>query len=166
MINIISDSSLEIESFVQEVDVAKISLTNPVKITFDALGEENFTGKVIYIEPAETIVDGVANFKIKVGLEKIEPRLKSGLTANLTIATITKENVLILPQFAVIENDKGTFVKKYKTSLPLDAKVSAGDKNLEEIEIKTGIYSGDGMVEITSGLTESDIVANIGLKTN
>ncbi|MEK7629000.1 MAG: efflux RND transporter periplasmic adaptor subunit [Patescibacteria group bacterium] len=166
LINIISDSSLEIESFVQEVDVAKISLTNPVKITFDALGEENFTGKVIYIEPAETIVDGVANFKIKVGLEKIEPRLKSGLTANLTIATITKENVLILPQFAVIENDKGTFVKKYKTSLPLDAKVSADDKNLEEIEIKTGIYSGDGMVEITSGLTESDIVANIGLKTN
>ena len=70
MINIISDSSLEIESFVQEVDVAKISLTNPVKITFDALGEENFTGKVIYIEPAETIVDGANNFKIKVGLEK------------------------------------------------------------------------------------------------
>lgn len=166
LVNIISESSLEIESFVPEIDVAKISLGNTVNITFDALGEENFAGKVIYIEPAETIVDGVANFKIKVGLEKAEPRLKSGLTANLTIATITKENVLILPQFAVIENDKGTFVKKYKTSLPLDAKVSADDKNLEEVEIKTGIYSGDGMVEIISGLAEGDAVANIGLKTN
>ena len=66
LINIISDSSLEIESFVQEVDVAKISLTNPVKITFDALGEENFTGKVIYIEPAETIVDEQLILKLKL----------------------------------------------------------------------------------------------------
>lgn len=166
LINIISDSSLEIESFVPEVDVAKISLANPVKITFDALGEENFAGKVIYIEPAETVVDGVANFKIKVALEKLEPRLKSGLTANLTIATLTKENVLILPQFAVIENDKGTFVKKYKQSIALDTKVSADDKNLEEVEIKTGIYSGNGNVEILSGLNEGDAIANIGLKTN
>ncbi len=166
LINIISDSSLEIEAYVPEVDVAKISLLNPVNITFDALGEENFTGKVIYIEPAETAIDGVTNFKIKVGLEKTEPRLKSGLTANLTILTITKENVLVVPQFAVIENDKGTFVKKYKQTVALDAKVSTEDKNLEEVEIKTGIYSDNGMVEVISGLSEGDAVANIGLKTN
>ncbi|MDP3764398.1 MAG: efflux RND transporter periplasmic adaptor subunit [bacterium] len=166
LINIISDSSLEIESFIPEVDVAKISLANTVKITFDALGEEGFLGKVIYIDPAETVVDGVANFKVKIALEKAEPRLKSGLTVNLTIQTLTKENVLILPQFAVLENDKGTFVKKYKKVLPLNAKVSADDKNLEEVEIKTGIYSGDGNVEIISGLNAGDAVATIGLKTN
>ena len=41
----------------------------------------------------------------------MDARLKSGLTANIDIQTKQKDNVLILPQYAILQNDQGTFVE-------------------------------------------------------
>jgi multidrug efflux pump subunit AcrA (membrane-fusion protein) len=57
----------------------------------------------------------------------------------------------LLPQFAIIENDDGTFVRRPDGS---------------EVPVTTGIRSQDGMVEIISGLAAGDQVVNIGLKSS
>ena len=103
------------------------------------------------MEPAEIGVVGVADDKIAVIEPKADGRLKGGLTANLSIETVRKENVLILPQFAIIENDQGTFVRKAGA-------VSA------DIPVRIGIRSQDGRVEVVSGVTEEEEVLNIGFK--
>ncbi len=154
LVSIISEDNLEIEANVPEVDIGQVTAGNPVQITLDALPGEHFSGKVFYIDPAETVVDGVVNFKVKINFDRVDPRIKSGLTANLAIETKRKEGVLILPQFAVIENDKGTFVKKFEVGI------------IAEIPVVIGIRSRDGNVEIVSGLSEGDAVVNIGAKTS
>jgi len=153
IVTVMSDGDFEITANVPEVDVGKLALGNKVSITLDSYSGEVWTGVVSYIEPAETIVDGVVNYKIKVNFDKNDSRLKSGLTANLTIETIRRDNVLILPQYAIIENDKGSFVEK-----------SLGNNKTEEVAVKIGIRSQDGMVEIISGVNEGDKVQNVGLK--
>jgi HlyD family secretion protein len=147
---VISDQSLEIEANVPEVDVSKVAVGNAVAVTIDALPGETMPATVAFIDPAETIIDGVVNFTIKVLFTVSDMRLKSGLTANLDIESQRRSDVLLLPQFAIIENDDGTFVRRPDGS---------------EVPVTTGIRSQDGMVEITSGLAVGDQVVNIGLKS-
>ncbi len=149
--SLLADEGYEIEANVPEVDIGRIAKDNVVHITFDAFPQEKFEGNITLIDPAETIVDGVANYKITVIVPIANGRLKSGLTANLSIETVHKENILILPQFAIVENDQGTFVRK------------AGATTVD-IPVQIGIRSQDGRVEMISGVQEGDEVLNIGFK--
>ncbi len=152
VVSIMGINSLEVEAYVAEADVAKLTVGDPVSMTFDALPGENFTGKVFSIDPAETVLNGVANYKIKVSFDKMDPRFKSGLTANLTIETERKDGVLVAPQFAIIQNDQGTFATK----------VVNGKE--EQVPIILGIQDQNGNAEVVSGLSEGDQVLNVGLK--
>lgn len=152
LVAVISDQALEIEVNVPEVDIGKISLGNRVVVTVDALPGEQLSAHVAFIDPAETIIDGVVNFKVQMLLEKPDSRLKSGLTVGLDIEAQHKDGVLLLPQFAIVENDHGTFVKKREGS------------SSTEVPVRLGIRSQDGNVEILSGVSEGDEVENIGIK--
>lgn len=152
LISIISAGNLQIEANIPEVDIGKVMVGNPVRITLDAFPGEEFSGRVTYIDPAETIIDGVVNFRLTIVFNSADPRLKSGLTSNLNILTLTKSDVLILPQYAILEYDKGVF-----------ARVQSG-KTTKEIPIVIGIRGQDSSVEIISGLNEGDEVLNVGFK--
>ena len=153
LVSIISQSNLEIEANVSEVDIGKIAVGNSVNMTMDAFPGENFTGKVFYVDPAETVGNGVVNYKIKISFDKADERLKSGLTSNLEIKTISKSGVIILPQYAILQNDQGTFVE-----------ILEGNA-VKQIPVVLGIQDEKGNVEVLSGVSEHEQVLNIGLKT-
>ena len=92
MVSLIADNSLEVDADVPEIDIGKISTGDTVSMTLDAFPGETFTGKVFYIDPAETILSGVVDYLVKVSFDKNDPRVKSGLTANLDITTETENN--------------------------------------------------------------------------
>lgn len=150
--SVISQGNLEIEVQVPEVDIGRVVVGNTVDITVDAFPGEKFTGKVAYIDPAETIIDGVVNYKATVLFDNEDERLRSGLTVNLFIQTVFIEDAIVIPQFTVIEKDEGTFVQK--------------DVNGERVETKItiGVRGEGGMLEVTSGLSKGDTIYNIGLK--
>ncbi|HBW56192.1 TPA: hypothetical protein DEF58_03115, partial [Candidatus Azambacteria bacterium] len=57
-------SIYEIEAFIPEVDIAKIKISDSAKVTLDAYGKDvAFDAKVVMINPAETMVEGVATYK-------------------------------------------------------------------------------------------------------
>ena len=153
LISVMTDSGFEVDAYVPEVDIGKLAVGDPVSMTFDAFPGETFTGTVFYINSAETVVSGVVDYLVKISFTKPDPRVKSGLTVNCTITAETKSGVLVLPQYAVLQNDQGTFVKT------LDAK-----KNPVEQPVTLGIQDDQGNVEIASGVTEGEQVINIGLK--
>src|SRR3989344_3863468 len=105
-------------------------------------------------QKGDTIVDGFTNYKIKISFDAKDPRIKSGVTANLDIETLRKPNTLTLPQFGIVERDEGKFVRKLVNG------------EVKEFPITAGIRSSDGYVEILSGVSEGDEVLNAGLKTN
>lgn len=151
--SVISNDNLEVDAFVPETDIGKVAVGNTVSMTFDAFHGETFGGKVFYIDPAETVVSGVVEYKIKVSFDKPDGRIKSGLTANLTIKTKTNPNTLILPQYAVIQNVSGTFVEVLQNGSP------------KQIPVTLGIRDQEGNVEIANGVTEGQQVVNVGLKS-
>jgi HlyD family secretion protein len=152
VVSLIADNSLEVDAEVPEVDIGKISVGDSASMTFDALPDETFTGKVFYVDPAETIISGVVDYLVKVSFDKSDPRIKSGFTANLDITTQTDANALILPQYAILQNASGTFVE------------TLANGAVVQVPVILGISDENGNVEVVSGTTEGENVINIGLK--
>jgi len=152
LVTLISDKQFEVEANVPESDIGRVAVGQDVRITFDALVGKDFVGKVATIDPAETIVDGVVNFKLRVALGK-DGGVRSGMTANLVIEALKKENVLIVPQVAVIENDQGMFVKRVQP-----------DGSVEQVGITIGARGKDGDVEVLSGVIEGDVLVDTSIK--
>ncbi len=148
-IYMLSESKLEISVDISESDIIKIKKGDPVEISLDALSsDQKLYGTVYDIDPAETVIQDVTYYKTKIAFEipnELEESIKPGMTTNVIIKTKEKENVLLIPSRAIIDkNGDGQFVRILENNIP------------KEVQIKTGIYGDDGMVEIISGLQEND----------
>lgn len=100
--SVISAGSYEIDSYIPEVDIARIKVGNSAKVTLDAYGNDVvFDATVISIDPGETITEGVATYLTKFHFSKPDARIKPGMTANIDIVSASHENALSLPQRAI-----------------------------------------------------------------
>ncbi len=152
LVSVASDN-FKVEAFVPEVDVAKIAVGNSATITLDAYGSGvSFSAHVVKIDPAETVIDGVSTYKTALEFDTRDERVRSGMTANTTIATATRENCLTIPQRAVYEKNGKKFVR-----------VRVGGIASEEREVTVGIRGTNGDIEILSGLKEGDTVLATGI---
>lgn len=150
-VSIIANAKFEVEASVPEVDIAKVKINNSADITLDAYGDAVvFKASVVSIEPAETMVEGVATYKAKLQFTEEDARIKSGMTANVVIFTNKRDNVLIIPQRAFIEQDGRQFVKILQNN---------GRKpEIKETAVTAGLRGSDGDMEIISGVSEGDKV--------
>ncbi|MDP2638976.1 MAG: efflux RND transporter periplasmic adaptor subunit [Candidatus Azambacteria bacterium] len=153
----ILSTAYKIEANIPEADIAKVKIGNSAKVTLDAYGkDEIFDAKVSAIDPAETIIEGVATYKTTLYFVSTNKPVKSGMTANIDILSVAKDGVIAIPQRAVISRNGEKFVRIY------DASIQEG--NISEIKVTTGIRGSDGNIEIIEGLKEGDKVVTIDSK--
>jgi len=153
LVSIMGVGGYEVDAGVSETDIGKVVLGDKVSMTLDAFPNETFSGSVFYIAPAETNTNGVISYQIKISFAKMDARFKSGLTANIDIQTKQKDNALILPQYAILQNDQGAFVE------------TVSNNKIIQNPVTLGIEDQKGNVEIISGVSEGEQVLNIGLKS-
>lgn len=150
MVGLISQNNFEIEIFIPELDIADLKIGDQAKIVLDAYPEIEWQAEVIQIDPAETVIEGVATYKTILQFKEEDGRIKPGLTADIDIVTNQKDNVFSVPFRAIIEKQD----KKYLRI------ITNKNKKLEyqEIEVITGLRGSEGEIEISSGLNEGDEV--------
>lgn len=146
-VSMISGGAFQIESYVPEVNIALIQVGNKAIITLDAYGTNApFPATVLSIDPASTLRDGVSTYRIVLEFLDTDERIKSGMTANVTITTLEKEQALSVPE-GLVEYRNG---KQY---------VRLADGELSrEVEVEVGESSSLGYIEILSGLQVGDRV--------
>jgi RND family efflux transporter MFP subunit len=138
-----------IESNVPESDIAQIKLGQTAEITFDALSEDDlFSGEVVEIEPASTVIQDVVYYKVKFKLNNFDQQLKAGMSCDIEVKIDEREDVLAIAQRAVEKDESGRSV----------VKILSENGQVEQIEVKIGLKDDGGMVEIISGLKEGDEV--------
>jgi HlyD family secretion protein len=143
-------SSLHLEANVSEADIAVVAPNQSVDVTFDALGvSRHFTATVQTVNPASVVVSGVVNYKVTALISGEVTEIKPGMTANMTIQVARKENVLAVPQQAIVSHDRKQYVRVVD-----DIK----QKTYHEVEVQTGITADGGVVELLSGLTEGQTI--------
>lgn len=147
IISLISQGQFEIEASVPEVNITLVKIGDAAAITLDAYGSDvPFAAHVASVDPAETIVDGVSTYTVRLHFDTPDPRIKSGMTANVQITTEKKLDSIAVPQGAVFAEDGKKFVQLKKGEI------------VEKVQVETGIVSSLGYIEITSGLNEGDRV--------
>jgi HlyD family secretion protein len=138
---------------IPEIDVARVSANTPVSINLDAYGPDvQFAGTLTTINPAETIVDGVPVYEGTVLFTDRDERIRSGMTATVTIKIGEKNGVIAIP---------GSYIREDKVARKFYVQIVDADNKTSEREIKPGIRGSDGMTEILSGINTGEIVSEI-----
>jgi len=150
-VSMVSNARYEIDALVSEADIAKILIGAEAGVTLDPFGGENFNAIVIAIDPAETVVNNIGAYGIKLQFAKDDSRIKSGMTANIFITTGVRKAVLALPASAIITSGADKFVF-----------VDNGSPQPVKTAVTVGITGEDGRVEIVSGLKAGDKVVTYG----
>ena len=132
---------------IYEEDIVRVKTGNKVGITLSYFSDKAFEGEVISIDPAEKLVEGIVYYKVTIDFKNPPQEIKPGMTADIIIKTVSRENVLIIPEEAVERKDGKVMVQ-----------VLNGE-TLEEREIEIGLIGSDDMVEVISGLTEGEEIA-------
>jgi HlyD family secretion protein len=141
--------NLHAEAAVSEANIASLQVGQEIDYTFDALSpDQHFTGKVLTINPASTVISGVVNYLVKGSFDNV-PNIKPGMTANMTILVAKKDNVLSVPSTAVINKNNKYYVRVVDDSQK---------KTYHEVEVKTGLQADGGLVEIVSGLSDGQSI--------
>ncbi len=148
VITLLGKGDYEIEVLISETDIVKVKLQDKVTISLDAYNDENiFYGQVSSIDPAETVIQDVIYYLVKIKFDEYIAEIKSGMTANITITTNQKKNVIVIPSRAIV--DQGSKGKIVKLLI---------DKQVKEQKIITGIRGDNGDIEVLDGLRAGDVL--------
>lgn len=94
-------SKIQIEAQVNEADIGNIATGNPVTFTVDAYPDRSFTGTVEQVRLAAAIIQNVVTYTVIITSKNEDRRLYPGMTANATIETGVREDVLKVPNEAL-----------------------------------------------------------------
>lgn len=147
LISMQSDGIFQIETYIPEVAIAGVAVGNSSTTTLDAYGlSVEFPATVVAVDPAETLRDGVPTYKTTLAFIKPDPRIRSGMTANVIIETGVLQNAIVIPSGAIVQNDGVSYVSVVKNN------------TVESRIITTGPSPALGQAYVLSGLSEGDVI--------
>jgi HlyD family secretion protein len=147
-------SVMQAEIYVDETDVASVSIGQPAVVTLDAMPGVEFASEVSAVgympaSETDTVSSEATEFEVILDLVDVDVRLRPGMTASAEITTAVRENVVTCPLQALGKHNIDG--KMLDTVFVLD-----GDR-AKVTPVKTGI--SDGMkTEITEGLEYDQVI--------
>ena len=153
-------TKMQIEVSISEADIGKIKANQEVNYTLDGYPDEVFKGIVTQVRISPTTVSNVVTYTVVVTVDNLEGKLIPGMTANVSIITAKKENILAVPVKALKFSPKEiTGGKKYE-----EQGLWVLNKNTpERIAIKTGVSDGE-YTEVISDVLKEDMKVLTGRK--
>jgi HlyD family secretion protein len=162
-------SKMIVKAGVNEVDIGKIRVGMPVKVTLDAYPKVAFQGRIDRIAPGVRIDDKVRVFDVEVRLDAQGLELRSGMTANIEVKGERKDKVLTLPIESVFQRDDAeiVYVRKHLDAKALAAQAKNPPKKddkdawkqwFEKRTVVTGL-ADNAKVEVLKGIKPGEDVA-------
>ncbi len=109
--------SLIIRVNLNEVDIAKVDVGQPVRVTLDAYPQKVFTGKVGFVSPAAELVEKIKVFKVEVTLDELGEHFKTGMSANVEILGEKRDKAVSIPLEALQRREGDTVAYRLKSGL-------------------------------------------------
>ncbi len=143
-IEIINPETIYFEATADQDEVTKIKKDEVVQIVLDSFPDKKAVGKISFVSLTPSIEEQGAVYKIKVKLEnkeELKDIVKIGMTGDLKISLVKKENVLYVPTAFIRADKKGKYVRA--GSLKNKTYIKTGLEGEEYTEIKEGLKEGD-----------------------
>jgi membrane fusion protein, macrolide-specific efflux system len=134
-----------------EADAGKIAVGQPVTISIDSLTGQTLTGTVSELDTISTVVSNVVTYNSVISFDSVPASVKPGMTANVSVITASKDNVVNVPSAAISTTGGQSTVTVLQNGKDVVTPVQTGLK-------------GDGTTEIASGLNGGDqVVMSVGV---
>ena len=120
-----------------------------IYVTFDAYGDEQFTGKVTRIYP--TVDNSTRTFQVEVSLPNSDERIRPGMFARVTLPYDVAKHVVISDR-AILKlmgsGDRYVYIYNPADGTVRYSKVELGRRMDAEYEVLSGVENGDKVVVI------------------
>lgn len=136
---------MQITITVDELDVARAKIGQPVQITLDALPGRNFTGKVSKINPEGVFRNDIATFEVTVQVDNPQGMM-AGMNSTVNIIVEERTGVLWLPAQAVTVRQGKAFVQVLEGETVKQKDVEVGTRTSQQVEIKSGLKENDQVI--------------------
>ncbi|MBI4871544.1 MAG: efflux RND transporter periplasmic adaptor subunit [Candidatus Riflebacteria bacterium] len=146
-VTILDLERLQVDTFVDEVDIGKISPGQKALFTVDSFPAREFPGKVVAIYPKAVIQENVVNYDVVVELATpSDGSLRPEMTASVTILLDAREKVLTVPVKAVKREKGKSVVHVLADGQPRPCEVKVGWKDSQWIELLSGVEEGQAVL--------------------
>ena len=137
---------------IDEADIGGVKEGQRVMFTVDAFPEDRFQGQVTQVRQQATTESNVVTYEVVIGAPNNDLKLKPGLTANVTIYTLEKPDVLAVPAKAL-------------RFMPVEAILSEG-QTIEDVETRQKVWTLEGNTfkahAVETGITNGMLTEIIG----
>jgi HlyD family secretion protein len=183
LLTIADMSTINVEVKVDETEIDKVAVGQPVKVKVDAFGDKEIKGEVVQKTPlavgksattgglsTQINVQEAKEFKVVIEIkdapDDIREGLRPGMSATAEITTKTVENVFTVPLQAVIEKKpegspsptiQGDVQQPSEKPKAIKGVYVLNGNKAKFVEVETGI-TGESDIEIKSGIKDGDEV--------
>lgn len=141
---------------VDEADIGEVEVGQRVSFTVDAYPGETFEGQVTQVRLEATTESNVVTYEVVISASNKDLKLKPGLTANVTIFTMERNNIVSVPTKALRFTPTKEMLnpgEKIEDCQGAHKVWVREGKTLKAYAVKTGITNGT-RTQIVSGVKE------------
>jgi len=150
---IVDSGSLEVVLNVDEIDVGSLALDQPAIVVMETWPEVEIDSFVSAIAPVASVSgNGIVSYDVNLSLQETDLPILVGMTANAELVTANREDVLLVPNAAIMaDRENGTFI------VNLVRTEADGTRTIVPVEVSVGLKD-DSYSQIIDGLVEGDVV--------
>jgi membrane fusion protein (multidrug efflux system) len=148
LIDLVTLDPVEVEFHLPEADAARVAPGMPIEVTVSPYPDEVFDALVTVVSP--TIDPRTRTLRVRAELDNQDGRLLPGFFARANLGLARREDVLVVPEEAVLRRADGAVVFRVEP-----------DSRVSRHVVETGVIRA-GMVEIRSGLAVGNVVVSRG----
>ncbi len=132
-----------------EQDSQRVRPDQKAVIRLGASGGEEIEGRVVRVSPV--VDDSTGTVKVTTELRPTGTSFRPGAFVRVEIQTDTRDDVVLIPKQAVLEEDGGTFVFVESNSVAERREVELGYQDDSSYEVRSGVNAGDRVVTAGQG---------------
>ena len=145
---------------IDEADIGGVKEGQRVSFTVDAFPDDHFEGRVTQVRQQATTESNVVTYEVVISAPNEDLKLMPGLTASVTIFTMEKNDVLVVPSKALRFMPNEAFLEKEQTIADVEADhklwtMEGNTFKAHKVEIGT---SNGVLTEITGGVAAGTVV--------
>lgn len=155
-------TAMQVVADVDEADIGDVAEGQRVSFTVDAFPNDVFDGTVTQVRQQATTTSNVVTYEVVISAYNPDLKLKPGLTANTTIFTLEKNNIITVPtkalRFTPVESLVSSNTEIVDVQAPQKVWIHDGNRFIAQA-VETGISNGV-LTEIISGIDEGTSIVS------
>jgi RND family efflux transporter MFP subunit len=140
-------SKLLVKTHINQIDAAALQVGQPAILTSEALRELEIKGAVSFIAPIATAKNNIKGFEVELDIFDPGPRLRPGMTLNVTVPVESAKNVPTIPIAAVFKKPGAktsvAWIKPKGDEASEERTIEPGISDLQFVEVKSGLVEGE-----------------------